>query len=76
MNHTETPTADQEVTVFACGPSNQTCKCTCGVKGVEHICEHTFEDWLEFEDPDGGGGGTSVCSRCGMTAMSHSMWCF
>ena len=68
------PRASNELTYFACGPGNAKCKCTCGVDGVEHVCEHDFQGWQEFRDPDGGGGGTTVCTRCGMTAMSHSMW--
>lgn len=67
--------SEQETTYFACGPSNAKCKCNCGIEGVEHVCEHTWDGWEEWEEPGGGGGGTAVCSRCGMTAMSHSMWC-
>lgn len=73
MSDREIPASDG-VTYFACGPSNETCKCTCGVEGVPHVCEHKWDGWHEWEEPGGGGGGTAVCSRCGITAMSHSMW--
>lgn len=31
---------------------------------------HDFQGWVEF---DGGRGGTTVCTRCGISAFSHSM---
>ena len=46
------------------------CYCTCGSEN--HVCEHTFKGWREFED---GRGGEQVCERCGMGAMSHSLRC-
>lgn len=64
-------------TYFACGPSNATCKCTCGLKDVEHVCQHQWDGPEEFiEYPEGGCSSSATCSRCGMSAMSHSMWCF
>ena len=62
----------EPITYFACGPSNAKCKCTCGVEGVEHVCEHSWDG--EGETFDDGAGWSATCSRCGMSAMSHSMW--
>lgn len=42
------------------------CYCAC----PDGPCEHDFQGWREFED---GCGGETVCARCGMGAMSHSM---
>lgn len=33
-------------------------------------CEHDFKGWRPFED---GTGGETVCSKCGMGAMHHSL---
>ena len=42
------------------------CYCACGFGGP---CEHRWDgDGLEFDN-----GWTATCSRCGSTAMSHSM---
>ncbi len=43
------------------------CYCDCERGGP---CEHTFGGWVEFQD---GSGGSQVCTRCSMTAMSHSL---
>ena len=45
------------------------CYCNCVNGGP---CEHSFEGWSESED---GRVGESVCSRCGMGAMGHSLRC-
>lgn len=59
-----------ELTVHVCGPSRPTCKCNC-----PESCEHVRDGpWQELDFDGGGGGGTVTCSRCGMTAMSHSLW--
>jgi hypothetical protein len=42
------------------------CFCNCP-KGP---CEHDFKGWRAFIN---GGGGETVCQRCGMGAMSHSL---
>lgn len=56
-------------TVHMCGPSNSKCKCQC----PDGPCEHKWDGpWEEF---DGGRGGTSTCSRCGTTSLSHALWC-
>jgi hypothetical protein len=44
------------------------CYCAC----PEGPCEHDFQGWREFDD---GCGGETVCKRCGMGAMSHSLRC-
>jgi len=39
----------------------------------EELCTdgkpHDWADWVEL----GGGGGTTVCSRCGLDEMTHSL---
>jgi len=53
--------------IVMCGPSSAACKCECGRGGP---CEHKWDgEFIRTE-----GGGTATCSRCGMDAMSHSMW--
>lgn len=50
------------------------CYCSCGSE--ENLCEHNFEGWRDLMDADGNVlGGETVCSRCGMGAMSHSLRC-
>ena len=34
------------------------------------ICDHDFQGWREI---DGGRGGETVCTKCGMGAMSWSL---
>lgn len=48
------------------------CYCACASGGP---CEHTWDgEWYEFSDGlEGPTIGTATCSRCGMTAMSHSL---
>lgn len=60
----ETP----QVTAIACGPSTGKCKCQC----PDGPCEHVW-DGPEIELMDGQCV-TVTCSRCGMSAYSHSMW--
>jgi len=43
------------------------CYCACATGGP---CEHDFQGWRAFIN---GGGGETVCKRCGMGAMSHSL---
>lgn len=62
------------MTVFKCGPQTKTCHCTCGQEG-ERVCEHEFDETTYLRDESGRiVGGTRVCSRCGLTAMEHSIW--
>lgn len=63
-------TKEKDVTVFACGPGNKKCKCEC----PDGPCEHKWDGWIEFEEDNGCAGATAVCSRCGMDAMTHSLW--
>lgn len=57
------------VTFEMCGPSRGKCKCECSTGGP---CDHDWDGpWEESED---GRMGTATCSKCGMDAMSHSMW--
>ena len=42
--------------------------CYCACPGGP--CEHDFQDWHDFED---GSSGETVCRRCGLGAMSHSL---
>jgi len=42
------------------------CYCACPTGP----CEHNFKGWRAFAH---GGGGETVCERCGMGAMSHSL---
>lgn len=59
-------TEKPEVTMFACPPeaSAKTCE------PFDDPRAHDFTGWQEF---DGGRGGTTVCSRCGISAFAHSM---
>ena len=43
-----------------------TCYCNCPVGP----CQHEWVGWVKLEN-----GGSRVCSRCGMTAISHDMRC-
>lgn len=57
------------------GPASAICKCECGTPGG--ICEHQWDGPEEFiEYPEGGCSSSATCSRCGKSAMSHSMWLF
>jgi len=67
----------QHIEAFAkkagCDPSQvhhsfdfDACFCACP-KGP---CEHDFQGWSSFIN---NGGGETVCKRCGMGAMSHSI---
>lgn len=57
----------EPITIFACGPSTAQCVCECTRGGK---CEHKW-DGAPIEDDR---TWTVTCSRCGMTAMSHSLW--
>jgi hypothetical protein len=37
-------------------------------------CDHDFQGLVELKDEEGRvGGGTTVCTKCGMDAMSYSL---
>lgn len=55
-----------EITATTCGPSTAKCKCDC-----PRSCEHK---WYGPEQDLGNGAWSVTCSRCGMDAMSHSLW--
>ena len=44
---------------------SEACSCDCVHGGP---CEHDFAGWRTFEN-----GGETVCRRCGLGAMSHSV---
>jgi hypothetical protein len=49
------------------------CYCACGSGGP---CEHDFKGWRDLTDDKGNVcGGETVCQRCGMGSMSHSLRC-
>lgn len=64
------PIQGDEVKAFTaaiCGPSTQGCICRC-----PESCEHMWDGpVVEF---DGGRGGSSSCSKCGMLAIDHDLW--
>lgn len=39
--------------------------------GPNERCDHDFKGWRPFDD---GSGGETVCSKCGIGAMQHSLW--
>jgi hypothetical protein len=51
--------------VDVCGPSTKRCKCRC-----PESCEHKWDGPEYVFD----GGGSSTCSRCGLTAIQHDLW--
>ena len=60
-----------KITAMACGPSNATCSCNCGkvdARSDEHLCEHDFQ-WPAQKEAT-----STVCTRCGLDAMTHSLW--
>lgn len=60
---------DQPVTLFQCPP--EAAKGTC--KPFDDPRSHDFQGWEEVVYPEGGSMGTTVCTRCGISAFSHSM---
>jgi hypothetical protein len=55
------------ISTRVCGPSRMPiCKCQC----PEGPCEHRWDGPIEEQ----GSVTTVTCSRCGMSAFSHSMW--
>jgi hypothetical protein len=44
----------------------------------EELCtdgaKHDFKGWMDLKDEDGNiRGGTTVCSKCGLDAFTHSL---
>lgn len=59
--------SDQEkVTMFMCPPEQAKGTCV----PFEDPKAHNFEGWQEFDE---GRGGTTVCTKCGISAFTHSM---
>ena len=46
------------------------CYCACVSGGP---CEHNWQGYHEYETPEGGHVAETVCTRCGMGAMGHSL---
>lgn len=49
----------------------------CPMEASKGTCEpfddprsHDFQGWMEFDE---GRGGTTVCTRCGITSFAHAM---
>lgn len=62
------------IIIHSCGPSSTKCICRCTAE--KRDCEHIFDgDPEEFEMGHGAIGWSVTCSRCGMSAMSHDLWC-
>lgn len=62
------------ITVFECGPSRASCECRCTAE--KRDCGHVWEGEPETGETGGGAAFYSVtCSRCGMSAMDHDIWC-
>ena len=56
---------DLPITAFTCGPSRAPCKCSC-----PDSCEHKWDGPVVMDETSS----TVTCSRCGMSAMEHSLW--
>ena len=54
------PKKKEPITVFTCGPPK---------------CEHVWDGpGIEWTTENGGGGESATCSKCGVDAMSVSIW--
>ena len=52
------------------GGGTEDCYCAC----PDGPCQHEFEGWRDIHDDNGRVcGSETVCRRCGMGAMSHSL---
>jgi hypothetical protein len=58
----------EEVTEIRCGIRDAQASKTC--EPFDDPRSHDFQGWEEFDD---GRGGTTVCTRCGISAFSHAM---
>jgi hypothetical protein len=56
---------EKEVTFFQC-PMEDNGQCV----PFDDPNAHDFQGWQEFDD---GRGGTTVCTRCGISSFAHSM---
>ena len=58
--------ADAPATIMLCGPGNLICRCRC----PDGPCEHVWDGPGETD----GHMSSATCSRCGKSALSHSLW--
>lgn len=59
-----------EITIHHCGPSTNTCECNC-----PESCGYEFSGNRDIVNENGRViGGETVCVKCGLGAMEHSMW--
>ena len=60
------PPSKDELALFNWPPeqAKQTCE------PFDDPRSHDFQGWVEFDE---GRGGTTVCTRCGISAMSHAI---
>jgi hypothetical protein len=60
------------IQIISCGPSTAECTCECARGGP---CTHQWDgEGVDVLYEDGGGMSSVSCSKCGMLAISHSMW--
>jgi hypothetical protein len=60
--------------IHGCGPSRGPCECRCTPE--KRDCDHVWDGETETIEYDTGAVSQSVtCSKCGMSAMTHDMWC-
>jgi hypothetical protein len=53
-------------------PNPSACYCDCAGGGP---CEHQWDGpWRDFDPATEGYGGTTTCSKCGASAVSHDLW--
>jgi hypothetical protein len=65
---------EDPVLIHSCGAGNAKCACECSKGGP---CGHVWDgEGVEEIYEDGGAMSSASCSRCGMLAISHSMWLF
>lgn len=68
MNRQNDPLSKDKVSDMHCGMRDAQRGHTC--EPFEDPRSHDFQGWVEFDE---GRGGTTVCTRCGITAFSHAM---
>jgi len=59
---------EQKIQLFVCGPSNAKCRCGCPDGPCEHVWDGAMVELDEWRCV------SVTCSRCGITAVSHSLW--
>lgn len=67
-------TDDNPIIVHSCGPSRPGCECRCTAE--KRDCGHVWNGEAEEGETAGGGFYSSAtCSKCGMSAIAHDLWC-